>query len=89
MFGLVVFIFVVVKVGIIIGFVIVLGEDVFLIDGREIDGDEGGVLFFIGGEFGFFFVFIGIIGIIIGVVCLIGDGVFFFFFRRRIVLIWW
>lgn len=84
MFGLVVFIFVVVIVGIIIGFVIGLGEDVFLIDGREIDGVEGGVLFFIGGEFGFFFVFIGIIGIIIGVVCLIGDRVFFFFLEGEL-----
>lgn len=68
----------VVIAGIITGSATGLGEDVFSIDGRETDGDEGGVLSFTGGESGFFSALTGITGTTTGAVCSTGDGVLFF-----------
>lgn len=83
MSGLVVFTSAVVAAGIITGAATGLDEDGFSIDGRDTDGDGGGVLSFTGGESGSFsaVALTGITGTTTGVVWSAGDGVLFFSFE--------
>lgn len=83
MSGLVVFTSAVVAAGIITGAATGLGEDEFSIDGRDTDGDGGGVLSFTGCESGSFSAaaLTGITGTTTGVVWSAGDGVLFFSFE--------